>query len=61
MKSLAPMLVAGGTSAGAIALGLIGGILVSNRTHQPAWVLAGLGLGVGLSGFVLVRALMRSA
>jgi hypothetical protein len=61
MKSLAPMLVAGGASAGAIALGLIGGILLSNRTHQPAWVLAGLLAGLCAGGYVLVRALMRSA
>jgi hypothetical protein len=58
---MAPLLTAGGTFAGAVALGILGGIGLSNRTHQPAWVLGGLFAGLAVGGFVVVRAFLRAA
>jgi len=60
VKSLGPLLAAGTGFAGAVALGLGGGILIAGRAHQPAWVLGGLVLGLAAGSFVVVRALLRS-
>lgn len=60
MKSLAPVLAAGGTFAGTVLVGLLVGIWLSNRTHQPLWVLGGLFAGLALGGYSAVRLLLQS-
>lgn len=60
MRSLLPVLVAGGTFAGAAVLGLLAGILVATRTGAPLWAPAGLLVGAILGGYSAVRLLMRS-
>lgn len=60
MKSLAPVLAAGGTFAVTVLVGLVVGIWISDRTHQPLWVLGGLFGGLALGGYSAVRLLMRS-
>jgi hypothetical protein len=60
VKSLAPVLAAGGTFAITVLLGLVAGIIVADRTRQPLWALAGLAAGLGIGGYSAVRLLMRS-
>jgi F0F1-type ATP synthase assembly protein I len=60
VKSLAPVLAAGGTFAGTVLLGLLIGILIAQRTGQPLWTLAGLLVGLGIGGYSAVRLLLRS-
>lgn len=60
MKSVAPVLAAGGTFASTALVGLLIGIALSNHTHQPLWVLGGLFAGLALGGYGAFRLLMRS-
>jgi hypothetical protein len=61
VKSLGPLLAAGSSFAAAVGLGLAGGIVLSNRSHQPGWVLGGLFAGLLAGGYLLVRLLLRGA
>jgi hypothetical protein len=60
MKTIVPVLTAGGAFAAAALAGLLLGVLVGQRTGQPLWAFAGLMIGLGLGGFGAVRLLMRS-
>ncbi|HTC30464.1 MAG TPA: hypothetical protein VK702_07015 [Candidatus Acidoferrum sp.] len=60
MKTIVPVLTAGGAFAAATLAGLLLGVLVGQRTGQPLWAFAGLMIGLGLGGFGAVRLLMRS-
>jgi len=53
------LIAAGGTFAGAVLLGLLIGIWLSNRSGQPLWVLAGIFSGMALGGYGAMRMLMR--
>jgi len=60
MKTMVPVLTAGGAFAGITLVGLLLGILLGQRTGQPLWAFAGLMAGLGLGGYSAVRLLMRS-
>jgi hypothetical protein len=60
VKSVMPVLAAGGTFAATAILGLLAGIWISNATRQPLWVLGGLFGGLALGGYSAIRLLMRS-
>ncbi len=60
MKSLVPLLGAGGAFAGATLLGLWAGIAVSARTGSAVWMFAGLFGGMFLGGYSAYRLLVRS-
>ncbi|MGD0967887.1 MAG: hypothetical protein ABR949_06330 [Candidatus Aquilonibacter sp.] len=60
MKTIVPVLAAGGAFAVATLAGLLLGVLVGQRTAQPLWAFAGLLIGLGLGGYSAVRLLMRS-
>jgi len=60
VKTLAPVLAAGGTFAGAALLGLLLGILLGQKTAQPLWAFGGLMAGVAIGGYGAVRLLVRS-
>lgn len=53
------LIAAGGTFTGAVLLGLLIGIWLSNRSGQPLWVLGGVFGGMALGGYGAVRLLMR--
>jgi hypothetical protein len=53
-------LTAGGTFAGAVALGVVAGLLLSRTTAQPLWVIAGLFAGVVIGGYLAARALLQA-
>jgi len=53
------LVAAGGTFAGAVLLGLLVGVWLSNRTGQPLWVLAGIFIGMAVGGYSAVRLLLR--
>lgn len=60
MRSLVPLLGAGGAFAGATLAGLCVGILLGSRTGSAIWVLVGLFAGMGLGGYSAYRLLLRS-
>jgi hypothetical protein len=60
MKSLLPVLAAGGTFAGAAVLGLAAGVLAAGRFGEPLLVPAGLLVGAAIGGYSALRLLMRS-
>jgi hypothetical protein len=60
MKTMVPVLTAGGAFAAATLAGLLLGALVGQRTGQPLWAFAGLMIGLGVGGYSAVRLLMRS-
>jgi len=60
VKPLLPVLVAGGTFAGAAVIGLFAGVLAAQRFERPLLAPAGLMLGAALGGFSALRLLMRS-
>lgn len=60
MRSLLPVLAAGGTFAAAATIGLAAGVLVASRTNQSLWVPGGLLVGAALGGYSALRLLARS-
>ncbi|MGA8097174.1 MAG: AtpZ/AtpI family protein [Candidatus Cybelea sp.] len=60
MKPLLPVLVAGGTFAGAAVIGLLGGIAADRHFNQPLLVPAGLLLGAAVGGLSALRLIVRS-
>ncbi|MFY9665384.1 MAG: hypothetical protein WAL67_08850 [Candidatus Cybelea sp.] len=60
MKPLLPVLVAGGTFAGAAIIGLLGGIVAGRHFNQPLLVPAGLLLGAAVGGLSALRLIVRS-
>lgn len=60
MKPLLPVLVAGGTFAGAAVVGLLAGIVAADKLGRPLLAPAGLMLGAALGGFSALRLLIRS-
>jgi hypothetical protein len=60
MRSLLPVLAAGGTFAGSAVIGLFIGVLVAQRSEEPLWAVAGLMVGAAL-GAVSALALLVKA
>jgi hypothetical protein len=60
VKAFVPVLVAGGTFAGAAVIGLVVGVVAADRIGQPLLVPAGLLLGAAAGGFSALRLLLRS-
>ncbi len=60
VKTLAPVLAAGGTFVGTTLAGLALGIFLGQKTAQPLWAFGGLMAGVAIGGYGAVRLLMRS-
>jgi hypothetical protein len=60
MRSLVPLLGAGGAFAGATLAGLGAGILLGSHAGNAIWVLVGLFAGMGLGGYSAYRLLLRS-
>jgi hypothetical protein len=60
VKSLLPVILAGGTFSAATVIGLFGGIVAGARLNQPLLVPAGLMLGAAIGAFSAVRLLLRS-
>jgi hypothetical protein len=59
MRSLLPVLAAGGTFAGAAVIGLLGGVLVAQRTGEPLAAPVGLVIGAGIGTYGALRLLAR--
>jgi hypothetical protein len=60
VKTLAPVLSAGGSFAAAALLGLLAGIAVANKTGHGWWVFAGLMTGLAAGSYGAFRLLQRS-
>jgi hypothetical protein len=60
MKSILPVLGAGGTFAIAALAGLGAGFLIAQRTGQQLWVLGGLFAGLAIGGFSAFTLLRKS-
>jgi F0F1-type ATP synthase assembly protein I len=60
VKSLAPVLAAGGTFAASALAGLAVGILIDSRTGHSWWAFAGLMLGLAVGAFSAFRLLQQS-
>lgn len=60
MKSLLPVLLAGGTFAGAAVIGLFAGVLAAARSGEPLLAPAGLMLGAAIGGYSALRLLLAS-
>jgi hypothetical protein len=60
VKTLLPLVAAGGTFAGAAVLGLLAEICVANRSGEPLLAPAGLILGALLGGYSAFRLLARA-
>jgi hypothetical protein len=60
MKSLMPVLGAGGTFAISTLLGLGAGLLAAQRSGQQMWVLGGLFAGLAVGGFSAFSLLRKS-
>jgi hypothetical protein len=60
VKPFLPVLVAGGTFAGAAVIGLLGGIVADRHFNQPLLVPAGLLIGAAVGGFAALRLIVRS-
>ena len=59
MKSVLPVIAAGGTFAGTTLAGLLAGIWIARASGQQLWVLGGLAAGIGLGGYSAFRLLMQ--
>ena len=53
-------LTAGSSFAGAVLLGCLAGLWAGRATGQPLWVVAGLFAGVGVGGYLAIRALLQA-
>ena len=60
MKDALPVIAAGGTFAGASLAGLLIGIFVGSRSHQPLWAFVGLLVGLGAGGYSAARLLFSA-
>jgi outer membrane lipoprotein SlyB len=60
VKTLLPLVAAGGTFAGAAVLGLLAGILIGDRRGEPLLAPAGLILGALIGGYSAFRLLARA-
>lgn len=60
MKSILPVVTAGGTFAACTLLGVLAGVWLGGRTGQQLWVLGGLLAGLALGAYSAVRLLVRS-
>ena len=60
MKDLVPVIAAGGTFAGSTLAGLLIGIVVGDRSHQPLWAFAGLIVGLAMGAYSAGRLLLRA-
>jgi hypothetical protein len=60
VKSLVPVLAAGGTFAVSSLAGLGIGILLADRSGQPMWVLGGLLMGLAIGAFSAFQLLRQS-
>lgn len=60
MKVVLPVLFAGGSFAGAAILGLLLGIVATQRLSEPLLVPAGLTLGLIVGGYAALRLLAKS-
>ena len=60
MKEALPVIAAGGTFAGASLAGLLIGIFVGSRSHQPLWAFVGLLVGLGVGGYSAARLLFNA-
>lgn len=60
MKPLLPVLVAGGTFAGAAVVGLLAGIAADRHFGQPLLVPAGLLIGAAVGGLSALRLIVRA-
>jgi hypothetical protein len=60
VKEALPIIAAGGTFAGATLAGLLIGIVIGSRTHQPLWAFAGLLVGLGVGAYSAARLLFNA-
>ena len=60
MKELVPVIAAGGQFAGSTLAGLLIGIVIGDRTHQPFWAFGGLIVGLALGAYSAGRLLLRA-
>ncbi len=60
MKDALPVIAAGGTFAGATLAGLLIGIFIGSRSHQPIWAFVGLLVGLGLGAYSAARLLFNT-
>ena len=60
MKSLLPIVAAGGSFAGGSVLGIGLGIVLARATGQQLWVLGGLLVGMALGAYAAVRLVVGS-
>jgi len=60
MKSVLPVIGAGGVFAGGTLAGLVLGIWLGRQVGQPLWVFAGLLAGLAIGGYSAFRLLLRS-
>jgi hypothetical protein len=60
VKTVLPVLVAGGTFAAAAIVGLLAGIYAAGRLGQPLAVPLGLVLGGAAGGYSAIRLIMRA-
>lgn len=59
MKDFGRLAAAGASFTAALALALAGGIWLTARTGQPAYIFAGLVIGLAVSGYLALRLLLR--
>jgi hypothetical protein len=60
VKSVVPVIAAGGTFAATAIVGLLVGIWIAGRTGSQLWVFGGLIVGLGIGAFSAIRLLFRS-
>ncbi len=60
MKNALPVIAAGGTFAGGTLAGLLIGIVISTRAHQPMWAFVGLLIGLGMGAYSAARLLFNA-
>ena len=60
MNEFVRVVAAGGTFASAALAGLVAGIFIGSRSHQPFWAFIGLIAGLALGAYSAVRLLLNA-
>lgn len=58
--SALPAIAAGATFTGSVLVCTFAGILISQRTGQPLWVIGGLFAGLAIGGYAAIRLVARA-